>query len=266
MHQCPYCEKNFQNYKSWHRHKTLKHNNEIKQLNHRALEYEKTPNHCLKCGEILPFAARHNEFCSKSCAASVNNVRYRDKRSISVRATWDVKAGGKSNKTIKRERQIERLERVKLGLPSKRATNKSPRTYNKSKTCPTCSTTFQSKGSAHTYCHPKCNGSKASKVLYRQQCKFSITPQNHPQLFDFDLIKTNGWYRAANHPDGYNPDGVTWDHLFRVEDGYKNGVDPSILAHPANAQMVTWRENQKRKKSSITLEELLQRIELWNKL
>jgi hypothetical protein len=91
-----------------------------------------------------------------------------------------------------------------------------------------------------------------------------MNPQQHGSLYNFDLIVSNGWYRPANHKDGYNPDGVTWDHLYRIEDGFREGVASRIMSHPANAEMITWRENQQRKRSQITLEELIQRISHWD--
>jgi hypothetical protein len=91
--------------------------------------------------------------------------------------------------------------------------------------------------------------------------KFYINKNEKSFLYDNNLLKTKGWYRASNHIDGYNPDGATWDHLFRIEDGFKNGINPDILSHPANAEMISWKENFNRKKSIITYEELLKRIE-----
>jgi len=43
-------------------------------------EYSKQPNKCLKCLNNLQYEKRHNKFCSKSCAASYNNIQ-RDPRS-----------------------------------------------------------------------------------------------------------------------------------------------------------------------------------------
>jgi len=36
-------------------------------------EYEKSPNACSYCGSCLSYDKRNNKFCSRSCAASVNN-------------------------------------------------------------------------------------------------------------------------------------------------------------------------------------------------
>ena len=39
-------------------------------------EYEKNPKHCLNCGKEIDFEHRYNKYCSKSCAAEVNNKLY----------------------------------------------------------------------------------------------------------------------------------------------------------------------------------------------
>ena len=66
----------------------------------------------------------------------------------------------------------------------------------------------------------------------------------------------------SNKPNP-NLQGVCWDHLYRIEDGFSNGVSVEIMRHPANAEMVTWPENKARIISQITLEELLDRIKNW---
>ena len=55
------------------------------------------------------------------------------------------------------------------------------------------------------------------------------------------------------------------DHMFSVADGFKLGVDPKIMRHPANCQLITIAEKRKKgDKSCITLDELLERIRLWD--
>lgn len=234
--ECPHCNKSFKTYKSWHRHKTISHPEEIKDPSYKQTAYQQSPNHCVQCNDELPYSKRANRFCSTSCAGIFNNAkRNKDQVIGKLKATW----------------------RLKLGSLS---CDKEPVI----KTCPTCQTEFESKGASHTYCNPTCNLTKQGKVQYRKLCRFDLSPNTHSSLYNFDLIKTNGWYRPSNHKDGYNPDGVTWDHLYRVEEGYKNGISPSIMSHPANAEMVTWRDNRARQTSTISLEELLERISQWS--
>jgi hypothetical protein len=53
--------------------------------------------------------------------------------------------------------------------------------------------------------------------------------------------------------------------MYSVSDGFKNGVNPNIIKHPANCEIVKHIDNQKKNsKSNITLNELLEKIEQWD--
>jgi hypothetical protein len=62
--------------------------------------------------------------------------------------------------------------------------------------------------------------------------------------------------------------GVSRDHLYSVKDGFDNHVDPKLLAHPANCQLLVHNgprgNNQKNSHSEITLDQLLDRIAAWD--
>jgi len=59
--------------------------------------------------------------------------------------------------------------------------------------------------------------------------------------------------------------GVSRDHLYSVYDGFSNKIDPKILKHPANCRLMIHSENsRKHKTSSITLNELKERIKIWD--
>jgi hypothetical protein len=61
-------------------------------------------------------------------------------------------------------------------------------------------------------------------------------------------------------------DGVSRDHKFSVKEGFRRLVNPLLLAHPANCELIKNRHNQSKcDKCSITLEELLNRIETFDK-
>jgi hypothetical protein len=52
--------------------------------------------------------------------------------------------------------------------------------------------------------------------------------------------------------------------MLSVKDGFEMGIDPEIIKHPANCKLVLHKENQsKHRHSSITLEELKERIKHW---
>ena len=98
---------------------------------------------------------------------------------------------------------------------------------------------------------------------YRKQCEFKFRLSQFPEEFNFDLIKENGWYSAKNH--GNNLHGVSRDHMYSVKEGFNNKVDPYLISHPANCQLLIHTDNESKcNKCSITLDELKERVRLWN--
>lgn len=97
---------------------------------------------------------------------------------------------------------------------------------------------------------------------YRQLCEFKFSLKDYPNRFNFSLIEKYGWYKAKNRGD--NPNGVSRDHMYSVKEGFINKIDPKIISHPANCELLVHKDNNKKKTaSSITIEELLKRIEKW---
>lgn len=87
---------------------------------------------------------------------------------------------------------------------------------------------------------------------------------DYPDEFDFELIRENGWYSPSNK--GNNLGGVSRDHMYSVKDGFENNVPPELLSHPANCRLIIHNENSsKNRNSCITLDELKERIALWDK-
>ena len=152
------------------------------------------------------------------------------------------------------------------------------------KTCPCCGETFQTLDKDKKCCSGSCskqyrdlinfnlkmqNASELERerlrlIKYRQECQFKFGIRDYPDEFDFKLIEEHGWYSAKNR--GNNMNGVSRDHMYSVKEGFLNNVDPKIISHPANCRLILQSENaSKCDSSSITLEELLQRIDSWNK-
>lgn len=99
---------------------------------------------------------------------------------------------------------------------------------------------------------------------YRQLCEFKFNLNDYPNEFNFKLIEEHGWYKAKNKGD--NPNGVSRDHMYSIKEGFKNGVDPYYMSHPANCRLMRHGDNNKKKTNcSITLEELIKRVEEWDK-
>ena len=99
-----------------------------------------------------------------------------------------------------------------------------------------------------------------AKKKYWQACQFTFSVYNYPQILGFDLLQNHEWYHCIN-----NKNGITRDHMFSILDGWLNNVDPEIISHPANCQILLALDNfSKNNSSSITLDDLTKRIESWN--
>jgi hypothetical protein len=100
---------------------------------------------------------------------------------------------------------------------------------------------------------------------YSYACRFKFSISQYPDWFQgaSELIKQHGWYSTpgSNKSGEKNTKGVSRDHRLSVSDGYRLGVDPSLMSHPANCRLVTHVENQrKNSKSEITLDQLKEEI------
>lgn len=134
--------------------------------------------------------------------------------------------------------------------------------------CEQCNKEFNYKRK-RKFCSLKClndykKRNSSERQIYRSNCEFNFSLNDYPDEFDFSLIEQFGWYKAKNH--GNNLNGVSRDHKFSVNEGFKQNVDPEIIRHPANCQLLRHNDNvSKFDKCSITLEELKIEIEYWNR-
>lgn len=141
------------------------------------------------------------------------------------------------------------------------------------KSCEFCKTMFKTKRKQSRFCSSKCanlNKSKLAKIHrsplanYRTECSFNFSLNDFPNEFDFSLIEQFGWYKPKNH--GNNLNGVSRDHMVSVKFGFDNKINPAIIAHPANCRLLRHNDNvSKNHKNSITLDELMIKIEEWNR-
>ncbi len=211
-------------------------------------KYQKKPNRCTECQSVLDYDKRDAKFCSNSCSGSYNN------------------------------RNRIRSEE------SKNKTRDSIRKYNEShgkqckpkipfiQICLSCGNPYNTFRKTQQFCSTSCamihrNKSKRAErsdfANYGADCRFNFNLKDFPNKFDFSLIEQFGWYKAKNRGD--NLQGVSRDHMVSVRYGFENGIDPKIIAHPANCKLMRHGENSsKHSKCSITLEELKQRIVEWD--
>jgi hypothetical protein len=221
---------------------------------------------CLNCNAIL--ANNKNKFCSHSCSATYSN---KNRDNISCYA--------KQSSTLK-EHNATKLNFCELcnksyignkidhkfnctGTMRKRK-SKQLITINQPKLCASCGVNqvdLRKKYCAD--CFPNIR-------YYRTLCTFTFNVFDYPDDFAVSLINDHGWFS----PNGFkrrnktpNLTGASRDHLYNVVDGFKNKVDPKLLAHPANCRIMLHNGpngNNSKKKSTITLEKLLERIKNWD--
>lgn len=206
----------------------------------------------------LLFPSKDEYFCSRSCANT---------RPMSDVTKDKIREG--TNKYI--SAQIE-----KDGGVSLRRNIRPSGFVPFCRDCMFCGTSFEIREFSRKkkkFCSVKCvSDERASKLrltlsewkIYRRDCQFKFSLNSYPDEFDFSLIESHGWYKAKNH--GNNLNGVSRDHMVSIRYGFDNGIDEKVISHPANCKLLQHGMNSsKHSKCSITIDELLLRIEEWDK-
>lgn len=269
--ECPYCHKVIEgNIKTFANHvrwcKCNPKYNQILEGTLNKLKVNKVPRNeyhfkCVVCNKDYSLILTENNFtkgkyrktCSDECAKVLTNQN------------TDLKAKNqKVSETIQKK-----INDGTFMLPYGRKYEGSTLCQ---KVCPLCKKEFTTLRKNKKYCSVECaREAKREKDLknkeelhiYRLMAKFQFGIKNYPEEFDFKLIQDFGWYEAPNRGD--NPKGVSRDHMFSVNEGYKQGIDPYYISHPANCKLMRQEDNFKKlTKCSITKEELFQRVKEWN--
>ena len=202
------CAANFNNNerKTWYKtSKNTKHkiSNSLRKL--QLIKYETNPKKCKYCGTELSYNNRKRKSCSSECANKLNGIR--QAQLVRNRVTNKKKLYYQTKKFI------------------------GPKVYY----CKNCKEIRN--GPQSKYC-----GKCITNIRhYRSLCEFKFNVFDFPNEFDLSLITTFGWFS----PNGYkrrnkqpNLHGVSRDHLYTILDGFTNNIDPNILKHPANCQIL----------------------------
>lgn len=207
--------------------------------------YNKKPKFCKFCNRIIPFEKRRNNYCNSSCMASDTN---------------------KSKIGINRNFSKEGIDNILLSISKRFKTEEYYKNPNK---CWNCNEILPFQKKHHKYCNWNCKKEYYSKISddfqkYYQLSKFDFNLRDFEKEFDFSLVEKHGWYKAKNNGDNVN--GVSRDHKFSVKEGFRRLINPLLLSHPANCELVINRHNQSKcDKCSINLEELMDDIEKFDK-
>jgi len=205
---------------------------------------------CLNCNKLITTTAKQNKkFCNHSCSTIFNNKHKSyvfGKKMLKcsecgIDVEVDKRAGTCSCIVCKEKLNRERYEQ-RIGL----------------KKCKSCG---QVNSKKYTIYCDECRYTYYE--LYRPSCKFKFNPLSFPEWLDCDLILKHGRYSPSNK--GNNLKGVSLDHMYSVKDGFINNISPDIISHPANCKIMVHNENSsKHSNSSISIDELLLRIENFN--
>lgn len=220
--------------------------------------------YCKECKIEISYEKRINEFCSHECSAKFNNknreVVYKDgvKEKLKELAYINFFNNNKDGIELVKKSKQENYEKNPLFcLCCEQKISYSE--YLKKKNRKYCSFVCSRKQRTIND-----NKTRTQKEIYKSECQFKFALSDFAEEFDFNLIKENGWYKAKNR--GNNLNGVSRDHLFSISEGFKQNVSAELISHPANCKLVLHSKNQKKNtKCDITLVELMERIEKWNK-
>lgn len=204
------------------------------------LRIEKLVN-CDRCNKELTIKSntkgefKDKYFCSRSCSNTHSFTKERNiKISIKIKE-YISKHGGLGAVTVKEKHECLNCDNLVV--------------LRKKFCCKKCMTIYNRK-----------NMTEYQK--YKNDTKFKFSLNNYPDEFDFSLIEKYGWYSPTNKNN--NLEGVSRDHILSVKEGFELGIDPSLIAHPANCRLLKHTDNiSKNKKSIITYNELLQRINIF---
>jgi len=190
---------------------------------------------CHNCSNIFnveerkyKFPSKKKYFCSRSCANTRHHSEETKRKiSISFKNFTNISFCKKCNRCFKAKKNKK--------FCSNECSYKSKITYNRS-----------------------------DLINYRKRCSFKFNLKDYHNEFNFELIEKYGWYKAKNHGDNQN--GVSRDHIVSVKFGFENNIPSWIISHPANCELMRHKENvSKNKKCNLSLDELLIKIEKWNK-
>ena len=196
----------------------------------RTLKYNLAPSLCFQCQKSFSYAQRNNKFCSSSCSAKTTN-----------------KLTKKRGPTPVEKFPYCKIKFIFCEHTKQWYSNKNPNGTTR-------------KTSPYT---------KTLKEKYYRDARFKFNVYQYPTEFNLDLIDTHGWYTCPGKKRKNkikNILGVSRDHIMSVSYGFKHNIDPAIISHPTNCRIILHTENKKKhNKCDITLDQLLQKIDNWNK-
>ena len=198
---------------------------------------------CENCNKNHSGSYASGRFCSEKCARSYATKSKRKEINKKVSKILSKKNYDPWNKGKRKERYV--------------------------KLCKFCDKKFFTLIEKTKFCSARCYQNfcyltKTAFENYKKKCYFKFNVYNFPENFNLDEINEKGWYKASN--SGSNLNGISRDHILSIKEGFTCNIDPKIISHPANCELMKHTRNQKKNsKSKITLKELISKIKEWDK-
>ena len=216
--------------------------------------YKENPKLC-PCGDPIPYDKRHhNTYCSKPCFAKFENRRRKEEGWSHPAKKYNTRKEANAA-----HNQQTRARRIGAEGPY----------------CPVSFSICDVTGKAYRSDIPESKGrirrspyvKLDEKKQYYEDARFTFWVYNFPEEFELSLVEKHRWYSTPGSRNGIkNVEGVSRDHMFSISEGFRLGIDPKILAHPANCQLMRHRDNKRKHgECSILLEKLYKKIEEWEK-
>ena len=224
---------------------------------------------CSFCGTDFESSPDRLKFCGHSCAAKFNN-RSREckgKKLKCINCSTEHRAAWNANPLDFRCTDCKKIIFKKRRTEANKVFYKNHREeLSRIRKCRYCQSVLEYQNK-QKFCSDICRANfidkKAGFNKYKDMCKFVFDLKRFPEEFSFDLINKYGFYSPSNKNNNLN--GVSKDHMVSVKYGFENKIDPRIISHPANCQLMTQNENTaKSDKCSLTLAELLDRMNQWD--
>ncbi len=214
----------------------------------RISNYNTNPNICKCCKSILDYKNKKNKFCSKSCAATFNNIN-RDTPAKSLKLIPCISCN-----------ELNSVSSFITQYKCEFCKNNKPlfsRVYINN--CYHCGTSIKNIQSKKKYCN-SCNSLYSDYGRVPYYFKFNIF--DYPELFNLDLIKQHGYFSNGKNNSKINIGGASRDHKISISTAIKNNYDPFYISHPLNCEVMLHNDNiRKNSKSSIEYSELIKIVD-----
>lgn len=101
----------------------------------------------------------------------------------------------------------------------------------------------------------------SAREKYYNEARFRFSGKLLPYVVGAELLKTHKFCNQSNP----SLNGIVRDHRVSRNYGFEHNIDPYLISHPANCELMFRDENSsKSDRCSITVEQLIEEVEWWN--